>query len=560
MVLFAGEIKNKSELETWREKLGIKVNPNLRIEKTKERGIGVFYTCETHNESSERIELMRIPHTSSYNIYTLRKLVDENLSAEDKAIVKRTLSVIFARSRGSSESLILIAYFIGFLIVSKKRNADSYRNSETDEFKQTMGTYLSVLLDTTISNLYGDHPDILEDFLSAFPGNVVLKNSIVDITSGLWDEITDTLNEEFLEKDEAMKVEEVLQLCGAIRSRVLEIPREVEGDQEDYYVDVTLVPILDYANHDNEKRNAYFDVDRKSQEVVLYFEPNKVASERDQCEIFISYDEYEDLHRMFVNYGFFPLNKERRTVIEIPIIGYCESKLMSDFEITRRLYCIRQTPNVQFEVLFDAKGGVKSVKVLDDEFYSYLAFKDDLPWNQYEKEDDEAMNELNELNEGKKGGEVDMETEMELDFARGFQRSVAIESSLSGEETSRLMKILWDYVCEFFVKFSAKCRLFNEIIAEYEFAGNEGRNIVKLLDLYIAVCDHVLGKGGEADRILDAGSVFGKRSKDRSSRNKTASGEDADEEDLQGFLASRMVPVYNYSASADGVEIGELEI
>lgn len=560
MVLFAGEIKNKSELETWREKLGIKVNPNLRIEKTKERGIGVFYTCETQNESSERIELMRIPHTSSYNIYTLRKLVDENLSAEDKAIVKRTLSVIFARSRGSSESLILIAYFIGFLIVSKKRNADSYRNSETDEFKQTMGTYLSVLLDTTIGNLYGDHPDILEDFLSAFPGNVVLKNSIVDITSGLWDEITDTLNEEFLEKDEAMKVEEVLQLCGAIRSRVLEIPREVEGDQEDYYVDVTLVPILDYANHDNEKRNAYFDVDRKSQEVVLYFEPNKVASERDQCEIFISYDEYEDLHRMFVNYGFFPLNKERRTVIEIPIIGYCESKLMSDFEITRRLYCIRQTPNVQFEVLFDAKGGVKSVKVLDDEFYSYLAFKDDLPWNQYEKEDDEAMNELNELNEGKKGGEVDMETEMELDFARGFQRSVAIESSLSGEETSRLMKILWDYVCEFFVKFSAKCRLFNEIIAEYEFAGNEGRNIVKLLDLYIAVCDHVLGKGGEADRILDAGSVFGKRSKDRSSRNKTASGENADEEDLQGFLASRMVPVYNYSASADGVEIGELEI
>ncbi|GAV26883.1 hypothetical protein PMKS-000344 [Pichia membranifaciens] len=212
MVLFAGEIKNKKELETWRENLRIKVNPNLRIENTKERGMGVFYTPVLKNESIERIELLRIPHTSSYNIYTLRTLVDENLNTEDKAIVKRTLSIIFTRSRGSSESLILIAYFIGFLIVSKKRRTGNSNDAGDARFKEAIGTYLSVLLDTTIGNLYGDHQDILEDFLSAFPGNVVLKNSIVDITSELWDEVTDTLNEEFLEKDEAIKVEEVLQL------------------------------------------------------------------------------------------------------------------------------------------------------------------------------------------------------------------------------------------------------------------------------------------------------------------------------------------------------------
>lgn len=57
-------------------------------------------------------------------------------------------------------------------------------------------------------------------------------------------------------------------------------------------------------------------------------------------------------------------------------------------------------------------------------------------------------------------------------------------------------------------------------------------------------------------RKLDAGSVFGKCSKERRSRKEAASGE----EDLQGFLATRMVPVYNFSASLDGVEMGELKI
>lgn len=542
MTIFEGDIENRNELEKWREQLGIKVHPNVSIRNTKDRGIGVFYRPgkQLESDSSECIGLMRIPHNSTYNIYTLKTLVDEKLDEEDRAIVKKTLNVIFTRSRGGSESLILIAYFIAFLFICKKRKIEKADGAGA-ELKQEIGTYVSVLLGTTVGNLYGDQQDVLEDFLSAFPGNAVLKNSIADITGGFWEEVTETLNEEFGEDFNAVEVNDVLQLCGAVRSRVLEIPRAVgEGedgsgsggdDDDDYYVDVTLVPLLDYVNHDNERRNAYFDVERASQDVVLYLELDGAAGEaaaEKEVEVYISYDLYEDLHRMFVNYGFFPRNEARMTVIDIPILGYCDSKLLSDYEITRRLHCLRQTPNVQFRVLFDGEGAVKEVAAVLDEFYSYLAFKDDVEWDEFEKEDEEAVDRE----------AVDTEAELETDFLRGFARSRELAQQLDEEETRVVLHKFCQYLREFFDQLGARSRQFGELVREYELSERDTTNVLRLVELYEDLSSHVAKSGTEDARLLDtAGASI-----------------------AEGYLANRMVPVYNFGAAADGVEIGQLEL
>lgn len=527
MPLFYGDIENKEKLEKWRVNLGININPNIKIKNTKDRGIGVFYKIDDEDiDDNERIELIRIPHLSTYNIYTLKTLVNEKLNKDDQKVIKRCLSIIFSQINGNSESLILIAYFIGFLLVCNKNKP----NEENNDWKNDIQIYLNVLLKTTVGNLYNNQQDLLEDFSSYFPGNIIIQNSISDITSGFWYAITDKINEEFKEKYNEIKFEEVLQICSAIRSRVLEIPREVDeednveendGDRDDYYVDVTLVPILDYVNHDNYLKNAYFDVDRKSQDIILYYDSNKQIKENEEIEIFISYDMFEDLHRMFINYGFLPNSENVIKVIEIPILGYNQLSLkINDFEITKRLYCIRQSPNVQFKILFDNFGEIKNISVLNESFYSFLVFKDDIDWESFEKEDE------NEEFEG-------------IDFEKGFDRSLDILEKMSKEEVEATEKKFYEYVVEFFREFEKKVKIFTDIINEYEINGDENKNIFKLVDFYGKMAKFMLSR-------MTFDNFF--------------NGKDDDNENIFGYLETRMMPIYNFEATISGIEIGEMKI
>lgn len=549
MTIFQGDILNKEELEQWYHNLGIKVNQKVTIQPTVDRGIAVFYnpTKNTLNEKYDQpIELLRIPKLSSYNIYTLQTLVNEKLKDEDKKVVKRCLNIVFSKCHGASESLILIAYFIGFLLICRKEKNIVI----SKEWKKDIGEYLSVLMNTIVGNLYSDQQDILQDFVSEFRGNVVISNTIVDITGDLWINVVEGINDEFNETYNEITLEEVLQICSAIRSRVLEIPREADDDDEtdDYYVDVTLVPMLDYVNHNKDRQNAYFDVDRDKGDVVLYLDSDKVKDIEKPFEVFISYDKFEDLHRMFMNYGFIPTSANVMKVIEIPILGYCEDEELNDYEITRRLYSIRQTPNVQFKIIFDKSGEIKELKVLDDQFYSYLGLINEINWEQFEKNDEEEMNEINEqadsMNDEDRKEFLDAFSG--LDYSRGFNRCYELLNSLKEEEIYEAKRQFAEYVKKYFEKFSNKIEKFKEIVHEYELNKGETTNIIKLIELYELISNFIL----KDEKKASVAELF---IEDKEDEKKA-------EEELSGFLENRMVPVYNFDATIEEAEVGELRI
>lgn len=69
----------------------------------------------------------------------------------------------------------------------------------------------------------------------------------------------------------------------------------------------TLVPIVDFANHEGTQKNAYFDIDPSNNDVLLLLDTKAVQSELTKpIEVFISYSPTEDLFSMLVTYGFTP--------------------------------------------------------------------------------------------------------------------------------------------------------------------------------------------------------------------------------------------------------------
>lgn len=534
MNIFNGNVKNREILEKWRHELGIRVNPNVHIEETKGHGIGVFYNNVKSNQEKdeEDIELLRIPFISSYNIHTLKELVNTRLDENDKKVVKKCLNLTFINSNRMSESLILIAYFIGFLMICKKRKKNEIgKEKDKKSWKNDIEIYLTVLLDTNVGNLYSDHQDILQDFLSYFPGNAILSNLIFDVVNTDKVDLIEKINKEFEEEFEKIKIEEFLQICAAIRSRVLEIPKEIEDNNEEYYeVNVTLVPLLDYVNHDNDKKNAYFDIDKINNDIILYLENEKVKDNYNEIEVFISYDSVEDLHSMFTTYGFIPISEGIEKFIEIPIIGYCDnSKILNDFEATRRLYCIGQSPNVQFKVKFNKIGEIEEISVIDCQFYSYLIFNEGIDWDKFESEDvnDEAEEEDN--------NQIDFE--MGVNFERGFERSIEIEKNMTINEINKLKEIFCEYLLEGFSKLNEKSDNFSKFIKEYELQ-DQSLNILKLLNLYQIMSKFIKSKGNiKFDNLEDNHN---------------------DKQDI--ILNARMIPLYNFEATVDNVEISDMKI
>jgi hypothetical protein len=578
MSIFDDDFKDKEILTQWCTELGITFNKQLRIKNTDNRGIGVFYKIDKklENKNDEKIELLRIPNLSSYNIYTLKTLVNENLNEIDLKTVKKVLNIIF-KNYGISESSILIAYFISFLVICKKDNKNNNKNNDKTfiGWKNNINQYLNILLETKVGNMYSDQQNILEDLLMVIPGNAILRNSIIDIIGTKWIDIVNEINEEINEDKnfEKVNIEEVLQICSAVRSRILEIPREAdidtyddEEDEDNYYVDVTLVPILDFVNHDNKFKNAYFDVDRKTKEIILYLDLNKIKkyNNEEEIEVFISYDTMEDLHSMFINYGFIPDSENNYKIIDIPIIGYCDNNNSSsnprlhNYEATKRLYLIKQTPNIQFKIEFDKNGDIKDCRIIDFEFYSYLIFKENIDWNRLEEEEEEEEEEKEEEEEeedeqsSKKNGGEHYKQEaipIELAFEKGFKKCINIINGIDKEELNELKKQLHEYIIEFFNDFNNRINNFIEIIEEYELPKRETTNVIKLLNLYIKICEFFLKK--ENNKIYNYDEIYDNGEVSNNNNNKQF---------IFNALNYRLIPEYNFEASVEGVELGELSI
>lgn len=493
--VFDESIEDHEKLDEWIKNQEIEVNENVIIKKSEGKGIGIFYNCQEFRE--DKIELLRIPNKAVYNINNLKENMKNFKKEEDLKIIKYCLKTI-VKSMRISETSIIIGYFLSFLIIFKKRIVK-------DEGFENLREYLNILMETQVGNLYGDNWNILEDFISLFKGSFIMNQNISSIINEGNEVLIEEINEElesFESEYELVTIEEYLQIISAVRSRTLEIPRSIETDQgeteegeaEDYYVDVTLVPILDFVNHNNSLKNAYFDVDKDSQDIILYYEGNRNGDgnedeEGEDTEVYISYDEEEDLHTMMTNYGFIPRDGNSEKTIELPILGYNGDE---DFKITDRCIKLGVSCNIRFNIKFDKAGNIEEMKRVynsqSEEDKQLLIFEPQM-WLENDFEDDEFF----EGEEYQKyiGLIEEIGVEDVMRVCRTIRSDGLVKARLSLER-DQLCSARDEYVKLWFAQLAVHGERFVQLADEYEDStGVAGSRVVALVALYRAMAGYV---------------------------------------------------------------------
>lgn len=506
--MFHSSVPKWEKLLKWSKDLGVVPHKSLLVKSTENSGIGVFFNGKVES-SDQDIEILRVPQVATLNITTLRELTEALAEHEDQIIVKKVLNY-YCQLSSINETTIILGYLFGFLILNRRNGF-------------VLKQYLDILLETKVLNLHSDNQLLLEDFLSSFKGNMILTGLGMDLLDEKWQEFSDWIKDEF---DIEITTQEILQLNAAVRSRTLEIPNgsgqegKEEDDDEDFVVDVTLVPIIDFVNHDNDKLNAYFDVDKSNGDIILKLNLDKLGERKEkeeEFEIFITYSPLEDMNMFFMNYGFLPTSDSFKKVLEIPIFGYFNSKIIDNEKLNDRLYSLRQSPSVQFLIEYQ-DGEISNVECIADEFYSYFVFIDSIDWSKYESE----------VNEG----ELDLS-----EFESGYEKCYEIYTGLSEEELLKSQATFVEYLKEFFTYLKKSIDKFMEFVNEYELNEGETKNVESLLKFYSDLSIKFIKLTDMRDILLFEGN---------------------DE-----FLPLRLMPIYNFQSSVldkEGIDIGELKI
>ncbi|SCU93178.1 LAMI_0E13498g1_1 [Lachancea mirantina] len=252
--------------------------------------------------NSDVIELLRIPRLSTFSIYTLLEIVnDENNYADassfskTSAAVKASLEKYFRNPilvSHISESLLLVSYFTLFECLR-------YHGLEIPE---KIKKYLDlVLLDTEVDSVYSNLSNSFETSEIR-----LFRQYGYEKCSEIFNALIDVSN--VITSDNQISVK-IAKICASCMSRSLEIPEAVDVDSDDFRVNNTLVPVLDFVNHDNDQVNAHFDVDRETGDVLLLLD--ETPQEEEEFEVFISYSPYEELFNFERTYGFAPVRSKK---------------------------------------------------------------------------------------------------------------------------------------------------------------------------------------------------------------------------------------------------------
>ena len=290
-------------MEYFASTYGASFNPGFHVGHSpisqKVKCLGGFVDRSKLDLSSSQdnmIELLRIPRSSTFSINNLGKLDDEYDSRKDEQLVKtisKVRELFFACCESDtirmhvSETLMLIVYFVIF----RGLEQSGYR------LPAVISHYLNeVLLKTEVGSLYSD--------ICMWRGNQDIPTFAQYGLTGL-SEVFTTLSEFSgatfeIDGHEAI----VSKIMASIHSRCLEIPYSAQDGSDDFYVSSTLVPILDYINHNNDLMNAHFDIDRKTSDVILLLDLDKCPSTQDVFEVFISYSEPDEVIHFEKYYGF----------------------------------------------------------------------------------------------------------------------------------------------------------------------------------------------------------------------------------------------------------------
>ncbi|KAK6461305.1 cytochrome c methyltransferase [Scheffersomyces coipomensis] len=367
-------VYNNQRLVDWIEDNKITYHPQLSINKSKLGGIGLFFNNDVKEEleKEEDLIILTIPESCTFDYMNLLEVLKEikirdqtfpDIEIKEGELIVNLLEII----EPTKETEILICYFVSMKILKEIQNVNSiyYKQSPLRKFD----IYLDILLNTKILTYpkIDKNDKVLESIINmdSFIKNHIQRcqylkfdyDSYVGELNVLYDH--DINFEEYI-----IPFETYYQIVQAVRSRSLEIPHEhqeiieqvqaiekdvsqlneqselngnvtledlvnglhvddkeessnngeaVESSADDYYTNVTLVPILDFANHTHHN-NSYFDIDRSNKDIVLKLKREalnkwKQTNEK-RFEITINYSPIESIQNFITTYGFIPIEKD----------------------------------------------------------------------------------------------------------------------------------------------------------------------------------------------------------------------------------------------------------
>mmetsp|Transcript_5754 Transcript_5754/g.6890 ORF Transcript_5754/g.6890 Transcript_5754/m.6890 type:complete len:537 (+) Transcript_5754:1250-2860(+) len=296
-------VQNNDEFSNWLLKdNGIRVHLGLTIGSSKLGGIGLFFNQQKDVGTKDDIELARIPKDSTFDYMSLLQVLEglkdserKQETDEEEITESGIISAVLKSIQPSNETEILTCYFIGIKICYNRRLLNEM---QTKSPLSKFDPYLNVLAHTEILGLRQEDADYDDTFVQKLSTNA----------DRLYEEFSELISD--LEHvHPSITFEEYYQLCGAIKSRVLEIPHSSEDEDEDYYTNITLIPLLDFANHSNTSRShAYFDVDKLSGDVLLKL--NRLRMQQGLFEVTISYSTTECIQKFIQTYGFIPQSND----------------------------------------------------------------------------------------------------------------------------------------------------------------------------------------------------------------------------------------------------------
>lgn len=270
------------DLESWFVKENqIKLHPDVTIEASSLGGFGLFFNHDLSKSNSAFIELLRIPNKATYDINNLFDYL-EYFKEHDPTSSKIIIDILTEyEPKGETE---IIHCYLWALYVIKHNNPKDIKIKE-------ISPYLEILLNTETLSV-DENEEVYDEFIEE------LKQQKSNMKVRYLENISPILDTKILTFDK------FFQIYQAVNSRTLEIPHKVDDESNDYSTNITMVPLLDFANHSG-YNNSHFDVDKNLGDVLLMLDPSKVKSEGN-FEITISYSPTESIQQFIKTYGFIP--------------------------------------------------------------------------------------------------------------------------------------------------------------------------------------------------------------------------------------------------------------
>lgn len=335
--------------------------PGVLVKKSALGGYGIFAT--TDFDDGEIV--LRVPPEKVMDIHALLRMRTRLINQNSLPVPAQVFQAVLRLDIDISETIIIWCHLCALVILKNDPEVDL-------SCAQWIMSYLDILLSTEIVDVDDDMSEssdaLVMELINTKADTRKLYDQLIEIHAPAADKIT---------------FAEAFQLFQAVKSRVLEIPCEIDrsgemetnasddnligknsvGNSDDFDTNVSLVPILDFANH-YFNNNAVFDVDRKTKEVILRV-TRFIATDE---EITICYSPLtDDMSRRFMNlfftsYGFLP----KRGFLSWRLENFCEvvnsQNLLEHKDYLRIAQWLRISLDITFHV---GKGGRVTIDLSD---------------------------------------------------------------------------------------------------------------------------------------------------------------------------------------------------